>query len=153
MVDHWTYLIISSTWISDRRCGTHTARFEGTATTMLHHGSSNCNLLHGHIVMQFISCRNSPKMDLASKWSCSCLIQLFFFFFSWKVVYGSYDASKIHLIGHSLGAHLMGHAGERIPGISRITGRPNIKILQSATYGGVVNKFVEFTTYDTLDWF
>lgn len=29
---------------------------------------------------------------------------------------------KVHIIGHSLGAHIAGYAGERIPGIGRITG-------------------------------
>ena len=27
-----------------------------------------------------------------------------------------------HLIGHSLGSHISGYAGERIPGLGRITG-------------------------------
>ncbi|XP_039593107.1 pancreatic lipase-related protein 2-like [Polypterus senegalus] len=34
----------------------------------------------------------------------------------------NYPPSRIHLIGHSLGAHACGEAGKRKPGISRITG-------------------------------
>ncbi|XP_072851604.2 inactive pancreatic lipase-related protein 1 isoform X1 [Pogona vitticeps] len=33
-----------------------------------------------------------------------------------------YSPSMVHLIGHSLGAHLFGEAGKRRPGIGRITG-------------------------------
>lgn len=32
------------------------------------------------------------------------------------------DLSTFHLIGHSLGAHIVGYAGERLPGLPRITG-------------------------------
>lgn len=32
------------------------------------------------------------------------------------------DPLNVHLIGHSLGAHTVGYAGERIKGLGRITG-------------------------------
>lgn len=32
------------------------------------------------------------------------------------------DPKKVHMIGHSLGAHTAGYAGERIEGLGRITG-------------------------------
>lgn len=31
--------------------------------------------------------------------------------------------SMIHIIGHSLGAHIAGYIGERVPRIARITGK------------------------------
>ncbi|XP_043841868.1 inactive pancreatic lipase-related protein 1-like [Dromiciops gliroides] len=34
----------------------------------------------------------------------------------------NYPPSKIHIIGHSIGAHAAGEAGRRTPGLSRITG-------------------------------
>ncbi|XP_078421384.1 pancreatic lipase-related protein 2-like [Cetorhinus maximus] len=34
----------------------------------------------------------------------------------------NYSRTEIHIIGHSLGSHIAGEAGKRIPGIGRITG-------------------------------
>jgi hypothetical protein len=34
----------------------------------------------------------------------------------------SISAVRFHIIGHSLGAHTAGYAGERIPNLGRITG-------------------------------
>ncbi|XP_053394688.1 pancreatic lipase-related protein 2-like [Mercenaria mercenaria] len=36
--------------------------------------------------------------------------------------HASVSLDKVHIIGHSLGAHIAGYAGERVPGIARITG-------------------------------
>ena len=36
------------------------------------------------------------------------------------------SADQIHIIGHSLGAHTAGYAGNHIPGLGRITGKPKI---------------------------
>lgn len=38
-------------------------------------------------------------------------------------------ADKFHIIGHSLGAHAAGEAGSRIPGLARITGKPNAVLI------------------------
>jgi hypothetical protein len=38
-----------------------------------------------------------------------------------------FDYSNVHLIGHSLGSHICGFAGERIPGLGRITGKLQVK--------------------------
>ena len=32
------------------------------------------------------------------------------------------EAEDVHIIGHSLGSHIAGYAGERIPGLGRISG-------------------------------
>ena len=31
--------------------------------------------------------------------------------------------SRFHILGHSLGAHIAGYAGKRLPGLGRVTGR------------------------------
>ena len=36
------------------------------------------------------------------------------------------DTTKIHIIGHSLGAHIAGYAGERTPNLGRITGEESL---------------------------
>lgn len=38
------------------------------------------------------------------------------------------NASMMHLIGHSLGAHIAGYAGERVPHIGRITGKLQLRL-------------------------
>ena len=35
------------------------------------------------------------------------------------------SVSNVHVIGHSLGAHVTGYAGARTPGLGRITGKLN----------------------------
>lgn len=35
---------------------------------------------------------------------------------------GGLTLNHVHLVGHSLGAHIAGYVGENIPGIGRITG-------------------------------
>ncbi|XP_071444098.1 pancreatic lipase-related protein 2-like [Hetaerina americana] len=53
------------------------------------------------------------------------------------------SASNFHLIGHSLGAHTVGYAGERIAGLRRITG------LDPA--GPLFNKLPKFVRLDSSD--
>lgn len=36
---------------------------------------------------------------------------------------GGYPSARIHIIGHSLGAHIAGYAGQSIPNLGRITGK------------------------------
>lgn len=54
-----------------------------------------------------------------------CLLMVLFLFpskISPQKKFG-YSPSQVHLIGHSVGAHLAGEAGSRIPGLGRITGK------------------------------
>ena len=46
-----------------------------------------------------------------------------------KTSKASYDS--MHLIGHSLGAHIVGYAGERVPGTGRITGTAWLYVLSN----------------------
>lgn len=39
-----------------------------------------------------------------------------------KLIQGGSSADKFHIIGHSLGAHVAGYAGERIIHLGRISG-------------------------------
>ncbi|CAL4117705.1 unnamed protein product, partial [Meganyctiphanes norvegica] len=41
---------------------------------------------------------------------------------NWMINYFSLDPAKVHLIGHSLGSHVSGYAGEQITGLGRISG-------------------------------
>lgn len=46
-----------------------------------------------------------------------------FSFITYLIEHHNVEASGIHLIGYSLGAHLFGFVGKGIPGINRITGK------------------------------
>jgi len=41
---------------------------------------------------------------------------------NWMTEYYGLDPADVHIMGHSLGSHVSGYAGEQIPGLGRITG-------------------------------
>lgn len=87
----------------------------------------------GHFVLWLVASlcvRGTNKICQAqgshSAWSLKNLCSVFL----WKPdqkKFG-YSPSKVHLIGHSVGAHLAGEAGSRVPGLGRITGKPTLGV-------------------------
>lgn len=44
------------------------------------------------------------------------------YFVNWLVKYSGVNPADVHILGHSLGSHIAGYAGEQIPGLGRISG-------------------------------
>ncbi|XP_075071690.1 pancreatic lipase-related protein 2-like [Mixophyes fleayi] len=61
-----------------------------------------------------------------------------------------YSLSRIHVIGHSLGAHAAGEAGKRRPGISRITGLDPAKLYFQDTPAEVRLDISDATLVDVI---
>lgn len=61
---------------------------------------------------------------------------------------GCYDS--LHVIGHSMGAHIAGHVGKNLPGLDRITGNLwynahcvfKISMLLKNDFGGSIDQFM-----------
>lgn len=55
-------------------------------------------------------------------------------FLNYLVRHFGLDPGHVHMIGHSLGAHTAGYAGERVPGIARITGATHFELILALSF-------------------